>query len=232
MFNDDATTSLVRGGEWSNGAAVQLASGSMVFGNMEIASSGNYTLMVRGSGRMVVNIDKDQHTWEINATMPNVSVLGPVYLDSGTHEVEVSSPSKDPAEFDDLCVLRSIGSLASSKSAREEVSQASVSSLEETDPTKFTVEVYADNPCLLHFSDAYDPSWSASYEGKTVRSARLFGVANGFMIDGSGKKDITVEFSPQRWFLTGLSVSVASTLACVAGIAYFQLKKTRRTNGL
>ena len=80
-----------------------------------------------------------------------------------------------------------------------------VPSVIEVDPTKYVVELDADRPFMLRFSNAYDPAWTASFGGQTVKSVRIFSVANGFWIDAVGRVVVTVEFQPQRWVYYGVS---------------------------
>jgi len=51
---------------------------------------------------------------------------------------------------------------------------ARVLSVREVDSTRFVVELDVVKPFMLHFSNAYDPAWTASFDGKTI------GVCEGF----------------------------------------------------
>ena len=103
-----------------------------------------------------------------------------------------------------------------------------VPSVIEIDPARFVVEVDADRPFMLRFSNAYDPAWTASFGGQTVKSVRVFGVANGFWICSVGRVVVTVEFLPQRWFYYGSAVSLTSLLICVACTLYVSWGRKRK----
>jgi hypothetical protein len=103
-----------------------------------------------------------------------------------------------------------------------------VPSAREVAPARFVVEVDADRPFMLHFSNDYDPAWIASFGGQTVKSMRVFGVANGFWIDAVGRVVVTVEFLPQRWFYYGLPISLTCLLICVAYTLYVSWGKKRK----
>jgi hypothetical protein len=127
-----------------------------------------------------------------------------------------------------LWLIKPIDNLEFLNKSGVDTVSARILNVEENSPMSFKVEIDADKPFLLHFSDAYDPSWTASYSGKIVSSERLFGVANGFKIDVSGKTVLTVELGPQKWFLTGSVISVASILVCLSLVAYSRFRKKRK----
>ena len=227
MFSDNATLSTARGGGLSNGAAVQLASNSSLSKNIELACTGNYTLMIKGSGRILVNIDRSYYS-EINLTKFGVSTQGPIDLGLGRHEIEVSPLGNDRAELDVLWLIKSGDNLGLLNTSGLNTASARILSVKKSSTTSYDVEVDAKKSFTLHFSDAYGPAWTASYSGKTVESDRLFGVANGFRINASGKIVITVEFSPQKWFFIGLILSVTSLLICAVTVVFVKFRKTRR----
>jgi len=103
-----------------------------------------------------------------------------------------------------------------------------VLSVREIDPTRFVIEVDADKPFMLHFPKAYDPAWTASFGRQTVKSVRIFGVANVFWIDAVGRVVVTVELLPQRWFYYGSAVSLTSLFICVACTLYASWGRKRK----
>jgi len=96
------------------------------------------------------------------------------------------------------------------------------------DTTRFVIEVDADRPFTLHFSNAYDLAWAASFGGQPVKSARVLGVANGFWMDAVGRVVVTVEFQPQRRFYYGSAISLTCLLMCVACTLYVSWGRKRK----
>ncbi len=227
MFSGNAPLVTSHGSGWSNGAAVELAANSSVSKSLELVCSGNYTLFVKGSGPLLVNIDRSYYS-EVTLPRFGSAFLNPVYLGSGLHQIEVSPLGNNRAELDVLWLIKPVGNLDFLNSSGLDTVSAKILNVEENSPTSFKVEIDADKPFLLHFSDAYDPSWTVSFSGKTVGSERLFGVANGFKIDVSGKIVLTVEFGPQQWFLTGSVLSLVSVLVCLSVVIYSRFRKKRK----
>jgi len=81
---------------------------------------------------------------------------------------------------------------------------------------------------MLCFSDVYDPTWTASFNGRTVESVRLFGVVNGFWIDADDEVVVTIEFQPQRWFYIGLTISLTTLIILATSISYVWWTRKRK----
>jgi hypothetical protein len=167
---------------------------------------------------MVLKVDANAYA--ISLEQFGWTTLGPIDLSSGKHEIQVSGSSEDMAELDVLWLLKSGANANSTDAWTGGQAPARLLSMTEIDPTKYVIELDADAPFMLQFSDAYDPAWSASFLGQSAKSMRLFGVANGFWINATGRVTVTVFFQPQLWFYNGLAISSASLLLCVAAISY------------
>lgn len=120
-------------------------------------------------------------------------------MSSGSHEIEVSGLSENLAEFDVLWLWKASESFGSWNGFTVD-GVPRVLSVREVDSTRFVVKLDVAKPFMLHFSNAYDPTWTASFDGKAIGSVRVFGVANGFWIDAVGKVVMTVEFQPKSYF--------------------------------
>jgi hypothetical protein len=226
MLKENTYVSKDNSGEAGNGLVVELNSSSRVSRNIELVCAGNYSFAVKGHGGMLFKVDGSQY--EVNLTQFGWASSGPVYLSSGRHEIEVSGLSGNMAELDVLWFLKVNGSSGSWDKLTLGDAPARVLSVIEVDPTKYVVEVDADMPFMFHFSNAYDPAWTASFGGQTVKSVRVFGVANGFWIDAVGRVVVTVEFLPQRWFYCGLAISLTSLLICVAYTLHASWSRKRK----
>lgn len=218
MTSENASISQGYGGNASNELVVKLNSDSKVSRSIELVCDGNYSFAVRGRGNMVLKVDADAYA--ISLEQFSWTTLGPIDLSSGKHEIQVSGSSGDMAELDVLWLSKSGANVSSTDAWTGGQAPARLLSVREIDPTKYVIELEADAPFMLQFSDAYDPAWSASFLGQSAKSMRLFGVANGFWINAVGRVTVTVVFQPQLWFYNGLAISSASLLLCVAAISY------------
>ena len=218
MIAENASVSTDHGGEASNGLVVELNSSSRVSRGIELVCPGNYSFAFRGEGSMILKVDGN--AYEIHLDQFGWIFLGPIALSSGKHTIEVTSSSENKAELDVLWISKSGANRASWDTLAANHAAARVMSIREIDPTKFIIEFEADKPFMLHFANSYDPAWSASFNGQSAKSVRLFGVANGFWINAVGKVSVTVVFQPQLWFYIGLAISSASLFLCTGVILY------------
>ena len=221
MLRENASVFSGYGGEASNGRVVELTFGSSVSQNVELLCNGNYSLAIRGLGNMLLKVDDDK-AYEVNLEQFDWKIVDPVNLSSGEHQIEVSSLTSDEsARLDVLWLLKL------SEDSLLEKTPAQVLSVKEIDPTTVMVELNVDAPFMLCFSSGYDPAWSASFNGRTVSSMRVFGAVNGFWIDATGEIIVAVEFRPQRWFYAGSAISLISLIICVASMI-FRCRRRRK----
>lgn len=125
-------------------------------------------------------------------------------------------------------------------------------------PTRYIVDVdwngSAPRPFWLVFNESYNDGWKAyvddlsegtapvlmnsmfSAEGRYIEDhVTLNGYANGWWVDTgkSGRYEITIEYSPQRFFNRGVLLSAASAMLLIIGwpVAAFVRRKRDRTGG-
>lgn len=85
-------------------------------------------------------------------------------------------------------------------------------------PTRYSVEVSGSGrPFLLVLAESFDPGWKLSNLPDDVSAShrRVDGYANGWLFDGVGSFDLTIEYSPARRARLALA---ASSLAAVAAL--------------
>lgn len=221
MLRENASVFTGYGGEASNGKVVEFTFGSSVSQNVELLCNGNYSLAIRGLGNMLLKVDDDK-AYGVNLEQFDWKIVDPVNLSSGKHQIEVSSLTIDEsAKLDVLWLLKL------NEDSFLEKTPAQVLSVKEIDPTTVMVELNVDGPFMLCFSSAYDPAWSASFNGRTVSSMRVFGVVNGFWIDAIGEIIVAVEFRPQKWFYVGSAISLTSLIICVTSMI-FRCRRRRK----
>jgi len=196
----------------SDGKVVFLTRNSTISQSIELIHSGNYTFAIRGMGDLLLKIDNKSCKVSLEQFDSKNFTAN---LNSGLHKIEVSSFSVNETGIVDALWL-----WKQSENSSQSNTSAKILSVSEVDPTRFIVELEVNESFMLCFFKAYDPAWSASFNGKVVRATRVFGVANGFWIDVKGKVVITVEFQPQKWFYVGLTVSLLTLLVCFACLLY------------
>jgi len=229
MFRENCSVLNGYGVEASNGVVVEFTSGSRVFRSIELACSGNYTFLVKGLGNMLFRVDGSYCECEVDLKEFGWGFFGPVSLSSGKHEIEVSSLSGNTrAELDVLWLLKSNENYGFWDEPTLDAVRPRILSVKEIDPTKYVVEIDVDEPFMLCFSDVYDPTWTASFNGRTVESVRLFGVVNGFWIDADDEVVVTIEFQPQRWFYIGLTISLTTLIILATSISYVWWTRKRK----
>src|SRR5581483_3262702 len=70
----------------------------------------------------------------------------------------------------------------------------------------------ATQPFVLILHEHFDRGWIARLRDRSYRPLLVNGVSNGFLIDQTGDFDITLEYTPQRWYDAGIVLSLVSTL--------------------
>lgn len=199
-------------------------------GSIELASSGNYSLLVKGRGDMIFRIDGnrygihlDQYDWTIVETC---------FLNSGRHEIEISGLPDKEACLDVISILRTDRDFTSWDRLFACDPPATVLDLREIDPTKYALELDVNKPFMLGFSNAYDPAWTASVNGQIIKSVRVSGATNGFWIKAVGRVDVVIEFQPQKWFYVGSIISSASLILCAAAFSYSWWRRKRSNTAI
>lgn len=88
---------------------------------------------------------------------------------------------------------------------------------QQINPTKYVVHVNASIPFFLIFSQSYNTGWVATIGGqKLPDQSHLIGnyFANSWYINKTGSYTITLEFTPQNLFFTGIAISVITLIIC------------------
>lgn len=145
----------------------------------------------------------------------------------------VNKVRKGPAVslFDDVRISKVSDSLYSTLSG----SEAPRVTTRQESAQKFHVHVTnATKPFMLVFGEAFDPMWVARIGNKAVEPLPLYSTITGFPLDKTGDFDITIEYRPQSWFVSGLIVSLISLALCLCYLLVFfmgRLLKRRRSGG-
>jgi len=75
--------------------------------------------------------------------------------------------------------------------------------------TKYIIQAKVSKPFFLILSESFDPGWKAYIDGKEQRQHFLVNsYANGWYIDRPGKCNISIEYVPQRLFISGGIISL------------------------
>ena len=93
------------------------------------------------------------------------------------------------------------------------------------DPTLYKATINASKPFMLSFAESYDPLWIARVNGDKINSIPLYSVINGFWIQETGLIDVTIEYTPQRWFYIGSAISLTTLAVSLAYLAAPHLRE-------
>lgn len=233
MVMRNASVSTESGGAASGGEFVKLNSASVLSRTFD-TFAGDYTVAVRGSGSMTLTLDNK--TYPISLSGFGWAYVGPLALAEGPHEIEVTVQTGGlDAQLDAIWLMNrdALGNTTGSPELSGKSTDYGVTAVSEVDPTEYVVQLHGNGQVVLSLSDAYDLGWIASDDGSLVQPLELFGVANGFLVHGTGSYTVTLEFRPQEFFYVGVFVSLATIIGLLTiVIAPWNRSRTRRLVGL
>lgn len=82
-------------------------------------------------------------------------------------------------------------------------------------PTKYTVEVNAEDGDYLVFNESFDPRWQASINGQKLSHLRTNSFASAYLLPVSGKHEIDIFYNPQRLFQWGAIITLSTLIISV-----------------
>jgi uncharacterized membrane protein YfhO len=92
------------------------------------------------------------------------------------------------------------------------------------DPDKLKVDVVAQRPGMLVVSDAWDPGWKATVDGKDVDVQRVNYVMRGVRVGPGAHR---VEFRYRPWsFTAGWIVSLVALLVLIGALVLWSRRRT------
>ncbi len=87
-------------------------------------------------------------------------------------------------------------------------------------PTKYVTTLNLTSPCVLVFSETYNPSWVCYVNNKPISSFIVYDSVNGFYINKIGTIEITIEYVPQKIFNIACVVSLITLCFCVSFLLF------------
>jgi hypothetical protein len=227
-----AQESAIEGGLASNGRVLTLNPGSELFTKIDIRRPSNYTVALRVKTCETctfMNVSLGNKTNELslkdNSSKLKWVYINGTYLQQGENKLKIYSDSD--TELDSVVIY-------SSNKTNETLQDvfvpkeapATIGNYKKLDPTKYLVKINATKPFMLAFAEAYDPLWEAHSPGFKTNSVPLYSITNGFYINKTGEYTLTIEYSPQKWFVYGAIVSIITVIAISVGI--FMNQKPKR----
>lgn len=101
------------------------------------------------------------------------------------------------------------------KADNKRVEQSPKITFAKLNPTEYNLEVVAEKPFFLIFSESFHPGWRAYVEGKNIKNhftANSF--ANGWYVERTGAYQIKLRFQPQIYFKVTLFISAGVSIIC------------------
>jgi hypothetical protein len=210
--------------------------------NYNVPSTGRYGLALRamtgmGYGTLNITINGNQTRSLDFASNENGFKwlnLSPIYLQTGNNTFELYGTGK--VEIDQMVIFSlkksentiTLNDIFKVRTERTKVSHQKI------DVTKYVVHVKTTSPIFLIFSEAYNDLWKAYLDDVEIESAQVNYFTNGFYIPKTGKYDVVVEFTGQRYVVYGGIISILSIASVAAYIAFetkinYLIRKTLRT---
>lgn len=100
---------------------------------------------------------------------------------------------------------------------------------ERINPVKYNVSFDGgETPFILVFNERYDPLWKIKGDDDTVQYKHFVidGYSNGWKIESLNNTKLTVEYTPQKFFYSGIIISFTVLVIVVSGIIYFVKRKS------
>jgi len=153
--------------------------------------------------------DLEPHRYEAVVLARNV-------LSEGYHRISLMNC----LSYDGLPGQQNVASILLAYSEPRNQSMKTDLTYEKIDSTKYVIHVRTDRPFFLVFSQSYDPNWIAYIGGTEVAQHFVAnGYANGWYMGRTGSYDMTLEFWPQKLFHVSATVSVVTSILCMAYLA-------------
>ena len=83
---------------------------------------------------------------------------------------------------------------------------------DQLNPCTYKLQINADKPFLLVFSEVYNPLWKAIVDNEEISAFPVYSFLNGFFINKTGNFTMTIYFTGQNYVDTGLKITSASFL--------------------
>ena len=62
---------------------------------------------------------------------------------------------------------------------------------------------------------------------QAIDNVPLFSIVNGFLINKTGSFEVVIEYKPQAWFYTGLTISIIALILLAITVLIYHNKKTK-----
>lgn len=213
-------------GSASNGEVLDMLPGSQAWRDIDILREDDYKLGVRLKGRAQVSIDEQLFTLTSNEL--DFVYLGPMHMAKGIHDMQVTPVSGQECHLDAVWLFAIDENGETVEDIFADDQGAQVTEWEKINPTKYKVRVSSSGPFMLSFAETYYRLWEASTNGRAYPSVPINSVVNGFWIEDEGELEITVEFSTQRMFYCGSTISGISIAAALIFLLWNQWRNRRR----
>jgi hypothetical protein len=145
-----------------------------------------------------------------------------IWLDSGTHRLEVAAIGGNDAQADgslDYAIIKG--------GTQPPKQNAAIMSYERTGMSDYVVTVNSSGPYFMVFTEGYDSAWRASAGGIESSPVPVYASVNGFYINQTGVHKVAVYYGLQPWHNAGLVISGLGYLAVFIYLAREYVKKNK-----
>ncbi|MCC7353562.1 MAG: hypothetical protein IT330_07360 [Anaerolineae bacterium] len=216
----------------SNGETMTLPAGCVLAVSGEIYRSGLHRLAISFTGEIEVTVDGEPR-FSGRADALQFVDADAFSLEEGSHDVQVKAVQL--ATLDALWLYPVTDEAEGIAEAfRPAGGEAAILSYAKVSDTEYRVRVRGRGPLFLTLRQAYDPGWVAAAAGRRYASKPVYGVLNGFYLDGLAgeESEVAVVYTPQQRFRLGVAISLVGGLAVVAWLGYdVRRERARRRQG-
>lgn len=91
--------------------------------------------------------------------------------------------------------------------------------------TKYVATLNISHPCVIAFSETYNPSWVCYANNEKIPSLILYDSINSFYINKTGNITLTIEYEPQKTFYIACIISIITTVLSLFCLVFILLYK-------
>ena len=197
-----------------------------------IPRKGNYIIAARiamgpNYGTIYIDLDGNLQSIQCNSSVSQFEwrEIGPISFDVGEHLIGISGVGHVELDTVLICTLRegennlSLHEMFSSHAPDVSIDYSRVN------PCLYQVNVNANEPFTLVFSETYSPLWKILVDGEEIAPVLTYATVNSFYINKTGQLTLTLYFTGQNYADAGLTISIASFAVIIFSTGLYLLYK-------
>jgi len=192
---------------------------------LEILNSNSFVITTRTSGNIILQIGNS--SFALESSDLDWYNTEKIYLEKGIHNLNITA--NENSSLDAIFIWSAQDNINSIQDFFnfDEKPIVSIRLKNDDDITKKIFYVNTTKPFMFSFSEFYDDSWIALINGKKIETLPLYSIINGVWVNESGEFEIVLEFETQKWFISGLSLTILTAIIIYFYFFYEYCKKKK-----